>query len=76
MELKLHHENGQWKAELKIKFEGHPDADTAPEITDFKITETGISFLDEKGVSGISINYNAAFTGSASIRSRGSKVRG
>jgi len=65
MELKLHHENGNWKAQLKIKFEGHSNSDTAPEITNFKITETGVSFLDQKGVSGISIHYDAAFTGSA-----------
>ena len=63
MELTLHQTNGEWKAELKIKFEGHPEADKAPQITSFKITDTGISFLDPKGASGAPMKYRAAFTG-------------
>jgi hypothetical protein len=51
---------------LKISFAGHPTADKAPQVTNFKVTETGISFLDEKGVSGAPLKYTAAaLTGDA-----------
>jgi hypothetical protein len=65
MELRLHYDNAEWKAELKIRFEGNAGADRAPEISHFMITETGISFLDAKGLSGAPMKYTAAFTGSA-----------
>lgn len=63
MDLRLHQDRGEWKAELKITFEGHPDSDKAPQITQVKITQAGISFLDAKGVSGAPMRYTAAFTG-------------
>jgi hypothetical protein len=67
MELRLRQEDGGWKVDLKIKFEGHPDSDKAPEITNFKITGTEISFLDEKGVSGAPMKYTATFTGDSLV---------
>jgi hypothetical protein len=53
------------KAELKIRFEGHSDSDKEPQITDFKLTETGVSFLDTKGISGAPMKYTAALIGNA-----------
>lgn len=63
MELKLHQEKGEWKAELKIRFEGNPNADKTLPVKDFRITKTGIDFIDAKGISGSPVKYTAAFTG-------------
>jgi hypothetical protein len=61
MELKLH--AGELKAELKIKFDKHPESDKTPQITSVKIDEQGISFLDAKGVNGAPMRYTAAYNG-------------
>ena len=76
MELRLLHENGEWKAELTIKFEGHPDSDKTPQITNFKITRANISFLAATGVSGAPIRYTAAFSGGALVGIAEAKVEG
>lgn len=65
MELTLRRDGGELRAELRIRFEGHPEADKSPQITNLQLTATGISFLDAKGISGAPMRYTAAFTGSA-----------
>lgn len=67
IELTLRMENGEWKADMKIKFEGHPDSNKTPIVTSFQITETGISFLDSTGINGIPIKYQAVFTGKSLV---------
>jgi hypothetical protein len=63
MTLRLSQVDGTWHAEAKVTFGGKPD-DIILSITDFKITEQGISFSDvNKAPNGGGVaHYRAAFT--------------
>lgn len=63
MKLTIRREGEDWRTDLKISFESHPDAEKNPPVTNFKLTKNGISFLDSKGIGGTPISYNAAFNG-------------
>jgi hypothetical protein len=65
MELTLRRRGAAWEADLKIRFKGNPASDMAPKITDVRVTDTGLSFRDAKGLAGAPVKYEAVFTGKA-----------
>jgi hypothetical protein len=62
MELRLtsHGQPAAWTAEVKVRTSGAAEA-LAPEVRDFEITETGITFVDAHGPNGSRIKYQGAF---------------
>jgi hypothetical protein len=63
MTLTIRRDNGKLHGDLRISFEGHPDADKTPPIANFELTRYGISFQDSKGINGKPVVYRASFTG-------------
>ena len=63
MRLTIRQEKDELKADLKISFEGQPNAEKNPSVTNFKLIENGIIFTDSQGIGGTPIKYEAAFQG-------------
>jgi hypothetical protein len=62
MELRLSFLGGTWKAQAIISFGGKRE-DLVPEITEFEVTDTGISFVDSKASASGPAKYQGAFRG-------------
>ena len=62
VELSLHRRDGEWQGDLKITLSDHEGEMTSP-VTDFHLTDTGVSFTQTQGVKNATVKYTGSFTG-------------
>jgi hypothetical protein len=60
--MRLKHTGNHWQGELRIQF-GLEQGEVVSPITEFQITDTGISFVQSQGITNGLVKYEGQFTG-------------